>query len=117
MTQQKLIPAHATFSRVETITPVVKSILKSKILAIEKGILIPDNLIAEIDSFCKRNNLISIPQNETHTSCPDCLKAHALKRATALGLDPQSISFLSIMLNGKIGHNGYYLDGERLIRI
>lgn len=116
MTTQQTFFAPASFSGAAALSPIVKTLLRTKLLALGRGILIQDDLIAEIDRFCDRNNF-KPPENELHTSCPDCLKAHALKTAARFGSDSRSIAFLSAFLKGNIGHDGYYLDGEELIKL
>ena len=46
-----------------------------------------------------------------------CLKAYALKKAAELGLGQNAIAAVRRMIPGETGHNGYYMDGEELIRV
>lgn len=97
--------------------------LSSKIEALPHGVMLPDNLIAEMESFTERNSLINIEAQaqmgkaELNHCCPRCLKAHALKVGRDLGLDNVSLSFISGLFDCELGHEGYYLDGDNLIKI
>ncbi|MEK6856003.1 MAG: hypothetical protein AABX66_02475 [Nanoarchaeota archaeon] len=113
---QKTISAPASFYRVSSISPLAKLLIKAKVLALARGILIQDELIASIESFVERNNVIE-PKGTSHTSCPHCLKAHTIKKAKELELDRESVRFLSNLIKGNLGHDGYYLDGDELIKI
>ena len=91
-------------------------LLFHKIRALKKGIIIPDNLIAELEDYSCRNYLPELSL-KTIKCCPDCLKAHAIATARELGLDNRATSFLSTLLMGKIGHEGYYLDEKELVKV
>jgi|SRR3989344_1517583 len=83
---------------------------------------LPENLISEIESFRKRNALveIEIPIRNAFTvvqCCPQCIKAHAIKKANDLGLGQQALNVIEKEFSGEIGHKGYYLDGEDLIKL
>jgi len=91
-------------------------LLFHKIRALRKGIIIPDNLIAELEDYSCRNYLPEL-SSKTIKCCSDCLKAHAIVTARELGLDSRAISFLSALLIGNIGHRGYYLDEEELAKV
>jgi hypothetical protein len=94
-------------------------LLNNKTLGLSRGFLIPDDFIAEVESFVKRN-LIKIPINEEeflYKSCTRCLKAHIMKKSTEFGLDKGTISFLEQMLGGETGHHGHYMDEDELIRV
>jgi len=74
--------------------------------------------IMELDAFCHRNNLKHDNENrEKVICCPSCLKAHAMKIAEMHNLDEDSIEFIMDILEGEIGHDGYYLDNEELLKI
>ena len=89
-------------------------LLFHKMRALKKGIIIPDNLIAELEEYSSRNYLPEL-SSQIIKCCPDCLKAHAMVTAREFGLDSRATSFLSTLLNGKAGHNGHYLDKERVV--
>ncbi|MEI6731351.1 MAG: hypothetical protein WCK90_01590 [archaeon] len=98
----------------------VKSLLSSKREAFKLGALIPDDLIANLEEFTRRNALSKIAfLDEEHANecCPRCLKAHAMKKAQDMGLDNVSLAFISALFPGEVGHLGYYTDGDRLIEI
>ena len=80
---------------------------KSKILK-----SIPENVISNLQNFAKRNALVEIGH-----CCPHCLKAHAIKTAENKGLDGRTIQIIKEEFKGEIGHNGYYMDEDQLIRL
>ena len=75
-------------------------------------ILIPSRFISDLEEFARRNYLPHIEE-----CCPQCLKAHAIKRAEEHNLSREEIGSLKSLFKGKIGHNGYYLDKEKLIEL
>ncbi len=97
-------------------------LLNYKMSALNKGILIPDLLISEIEKFNKSNYiaLTESPLNKEryiYHSCPRCLKAHTLKKAQEIGLDEAAINYVSQLFDCEKGHHGYYLDNEELKEI
>lgn len=98
----------------------VEYLLETKPYAITQGILIPDNLIAEIESFIKRNTLVirkdAVTGGKVHHCCHHCLKAHALKIASEIGLDEAALNYIDSIFDCIAGHDGYYLDEEELIK-
>jgi hypothetical protein len=75
-----------------------------------------------MEQFSHRNMLSEVIDSKYLTSqpkevCPQCLKAHALHHASLLGLPAESLDFLSKLLPGKPGHNGYYLDSGKIVKI
>jgi hypothetical protein len=73
-------------------------LLEQKISAIKKNMLIPDELLWELEEFAARN----IAPHTNGRICCRCLKAYALKKAED---------------TCEAGHNGYCMDNGRLIRI
>ena len=65
---------------------------------------------SEIKSFIKRNKII---KNEF---CSNCVKAHLIKIAR-LNMDVISALTIEETIPNEIGHQGYYLDAERLVKI
>ena len=101
---------------VSSLSSIALFLLKRKAEGLLKGVLISDSLISEIDSFVDRNNVITPLNGMMHAVCKDCLKAHAMKKASELGLDQRSIDFIDSVLDGKFGHYGYYMDKDNLIK-
>lgn len=117
MTQQKTIFAPASFSLAGTsFSPIARALLDAKMRGLLHGVIIHDDLIAEIDLFCQRNNY-KRPEKELHTCCPNCLKAHAFMKAKEIGVSEEGIDIIFSVLKGSLGHEGYYLDGDELIKI
>ena len=82
---------------------------------------LPDVLLKEADSFMKRNSLAVIACNvldkePVHECCPICLEAHLIRKAKELGLEKEKKEILKIF-EFKVGHEGYYLDKEEVIKI
>lgn len=70
-----------------------------------------ESLLKEINLFIKRNSL-----NEGHF-CEKCLKAHILKKASEFKVSSELIKKLNSLSKVEIGHSGYYLDENNLVRI
>ncbi len=99
-----------------------RSLLRHKIEGLARGLIIPDNLIAELEDYSYRNSLNRLVSDEKSRKvikgcCPQCLKAHMIKKARESGISEQGTQFLSLFMQGEAGHNGYYLDGDALIKI
>jgi len=100
--------------------PAERSFLDYKITGLHKGFFIPDNFISEVQSFINRNVLtkeVDISGLQKNHVCPRCMKAHTIVSAKKMCLDSRVISFLEEKLRGEIGHDGYYLDGDKLVKI
>ncbi len=95
--------------------------MHKKINLLKKGSLFPDVLINEMEEYAQRNELLDsnvyIQDNSIHKCCPSCLKAHTLAKARELEVEEDTITYLTKFLKGEIGHNGYYLDEDELIKI
>ena len=87
-------------------------LLTHKVSGIKKNMLIPDDLIVELEDFAERNSIVNSPS----VTCCRCLKAHALKQAEKETLSKSTKDFLMQIFDCEEGHNGYYLDGGRLIK-
>lgn len=88
-----------------------KTLLIQKSAALEKGLLITDDLIAEAESFIERNACVK-QRNDSY--CAHCLKAHIIRKAEELGLTGKTIKYLNEIMPGNVGHEGYYLDNDEL---
>jgi len=91
-------------------------LLERKIDALSHGAIVPDDLISELEKFKDRNIILEI-KGDGRVCCSMCLKAYALKKAAELGLGQNAIAAVRRMIPGETGHNGYYMDGEELIRV
>ena len=78
-------------------------------------------LIKDISSFMQRNNLAvpSAPTKEVGQPivCERCLKAHSLKRAQELSLPRAIVNMIENRFDCPVGHDGYYIDEDELIKI
>jgi len=114
---------HDSYNNKQDLNPnnLVWELVNYKILGLSKGLIIPDDLIAEMESYTSRNSFKKIFReialDMPHGCCPRCLKAHMIKTAEKIGLQSESIRFLSYFTKGEAGHYGYYLDGNELIKI
>jgi hypothetical protein len=75
-----------------------------------------------MEDYAEKNDLVKSvfyidEMNSLYKCCPNCLKAHALVKARELGVEEETINSLSKLFKGEIGHNGYYLDEDELIKI
>jgi len=91
----------------------VCNLISLKVSALGDNMIIPDDLIAKAEGFMMRN----MKEETKYMFCARCLKAHMLKEAENIGLTKREKSFLSSLIEGEIGHNGYYLDGDELKKI
>ncbi len=88
-------------------------LLEQKISAIKKNMLIPDELLWELEEFASRN----IAPHTNGRICCRCLKAYALKKAGDMNMSENIIKFLKTAFTCEAGHNSYYMDNGRLIKI
>lgn len=77
---------------------------------------IPKNLKHELDRFADRNCLVAL-ENSYDGVCLSCLKAHALAEARKMNLPDKVINAIKESFAGRIGHNGYYQDQDKIVRI
>jgi hypothetical protein len=77
---------------------------------------IPKQLKEELDRFSDRNCLVAL-ENSYEAVCEQCLKAHLLAEAKKMNLSKKLTESIKDSLKGKIGHNGYYMDQDKIIRI
>lgn len=81
-----------------------------------------DQFLEELEIY-KKNNLIKIKirkngkEKEIDTLCDACFKAHAIQTAKKLGLDNTILISHIGYLDAPMGHDGYYMNGEELIKI
>lgn len=76
----------------------------------------PPQLIEEIRAFARRNLIIlssGNPRPARGECCQQCLKAHALAHAEKQRA-PHLARIIHKTLRAKRGHQGYYLDGEKV---
>lgn len=120
------ISNHAFETRYEGIklglvTPLEANLIHKKINLLKKGAIFPDELINEMEEYAERNDLVNsnvyIEEDSIHKCCPNCLKAHAFVKGRELGVNEKTMSQITNFLKGEIGHYGYYLDRDELIKI
>jgi hypothetical protein len=69
------------------------------------------SLKKEISEFKKRNSIVK------HYCCPRCLNAHIINKALSLTLGNKDLEQLKANMKEGIGHDGYYLDNNELIKL
>ncbi|MBS3088531.1 hypothetical protein J4402_02005 [Candidatus Pacearchaeota archaeon] len=81
---------------------------------------LPDSLLAELENFAKRNAcaVSEVEEGKIHHCCVKCLKAFALRKSKEIQLDEKRTNWLVDMFGEETeGHEGYYIDGEELVKI
>ena len=103
-------------------------LLMQKARLMKFGIVVPNAMIRDVELYILRNGIKGQDyalhevekiddSEELHKCCPHCLKAYALNKGKEYGMTSFGILKLSEALPGKIGHDGYYLDAEELVRV
>jgi len=62
----------------------------------------PEEFLAEVERFIRRNSLVSVEgrcEMTVDRCCERCLKAHAMLRAKEMGLDNNAMKFLHLKPN------------------
>ncbi|MAE49693.1 hypothetical protein CMI48_02580 [Candidatus Pacearchaeota archaeon] len=77
---------------------------------------LPQSFQEELQAFIVRNAVLPNNPGKEHC-CDHCVKAHALKTAHNLELDDDTLDVLTSSLEGNPGHDGYYLDQGRLVKL
>lgn len=77
---------------------------------------LPKPLREELNRFTDRNCLVAL-ENSYEAVCEQCLKAHLLAEAKKMNIPKKLIESIKDSFEGKIGHNGYYMDQDKVIRI
>src|SRR3989344_6033529 len=90
----------------------LKCSLKSKL---------PEFLVREIILFSKKNSIINIDEcsscrEEINIACPQCMKAHLLRAVRESGKN-EIAGLIAEFFNYEAGHEGYYLDENRAVKI
>jgi len=81
------------------------------IFSILQSNVIFDKMIPELRKFEKRNAILK------KGCCPRCLKAHAVKRAQSMKLEPKLISLIRNLFECETGHLGYYMDRKAIVKV
>lgn len=105
-------------------------LLKEKVRLMKFGIVLPNEMIREIELYILRNGIAGsdyalhemksyseVESDDLHKCCPHCLKAYALNKGKEHGMTSFGLLKLSEALPGKIGHEGYYLDVDELVKV
>ncbi len=79
-------------------------------------------ILKEAETFRERNSIAVLGhtlsgRKPIHKCCPNCLKAHLIKKAEELNLDRDLREVLFSMVEYETGHYGYYLDDGKLIKV
>ena len=81
----------------------------------------PRSFLNEIRKFTKRNQIVEFScdlstKEQIYCCCPSCLKAHLIKFARSKNLNNEA-KILNRLIEGDIGHDGYYIDSENLVKV
>ena len=71
---------------------------------------LPSQLLSELERFIERNKIVG------NNYCERCFRAHVIMKARELRIGKDLIIQIKENMSEEIGHNGYYLDGDKLIR-
>ena len=82
---------------------------------------LPEFLVKEMLLFSGRNSIIKINEcascgEEINIACPQCMKAHLLKATRESGKN-EIAELITEFFNYEAGHEGYYLDENRDVKI
>ena len=91
--------------------------IKAKIL----GVYVPNSFLIKIKEFAERNSIVDIRSCSScagviHQCCPSCLKAYALKLAEKDN-EKSLVDFILKVSDQEIGHEGYYLDRNHILKL
>lgn len=81
---------------------------------------LPGKFIEKIESFRIKNCLAvtrSLENQKKIHCCQNCLNAHALKIAREMGIESSLLPYFDFIFPGEVGHEGYYLDEDNLIKV
>jgi len=87
---------------------------------VEHAPQVPKEFWIELDNFVNRNTIAETSDRNGKTKhyCMHCLKAHALKIAQQRGLKNGEMKLIGRLFEkNHLGHEGYYIDGENIIKI
>ena len=105
MTPRQKNPASETFF-------LKRLMINSRIATLGKIIEIPNELIDSLKDFVERN-----PSPGTNQCCPKCFKAYALKKLGEMKLNSRTRRFVESLYECDVGHDGYYLDEDKLVKV
>ena len=85
----------------------------------QKVAFLSERFAEEVDTFTRRNSILTIYSSRKRKilCCPACLKAHMFKKVQEWGMDIRVFPSIKNLFKGEIGHRGYYLDQEKVIKI
>ena len=83
--------------------------MQHKTKGLQRGIILPDNFIAAVESYAERN---VVHDKEV---CPRCLKAYMLEAGKEHELSSDAKELINHLFPEEAGHIGFYLD-EREVR-
>jgi hypothetical protein len=82
---------------------------------------LPESIVKECERFCKRNLLMEFGEKkgskEFFGCCERCLKAHLIFTARSFGFGKEVLGKISKAFGCERGHDGYYLDGEKVVKL
>ncbi len=94
---------------------------RSIFLVVNSSKNLSEKLLKEAEEFRRRNAIVEIAcdlesRKKIYECCPNCLKAHLIKKAEEWNLDKDLSKLLFQMVEHETGHYGHYLDKGKLIK-
>lgn len=83
-------------------------LLQHKTKLLQKGSILTDNFIADVESFVERNLI------HNKEVCSRCLKGFMIHQASLHGLSESATILAENFIKDEEGHNGYYLDNDEV---
>lgn len=88
----------------------------------ENLFLLSPRLLREMELFTRRNSLVIVAHTlkdmaPMHCCCERCLKAHLLKKTKEFALDKGYEKVVERLFECDAGHEGYYLDKNKMFRV
>lgn len=111
-----------TFSILEKVNHIEKLFPNADAELRRKVHFLPKELIDEMKDFTERNALVVFAsrletKEECWKCCERCLKAHVLEKCKKLEVGEKIRSMIDDIFGCEAGHDGYYLDGDVLVKI
>ena len=100
----------------QSVTTFNAKLIKHQIKAKRKGIHIEDAFVQEVLAYVRRNAQV-FSKTAGHICCSACLKAHITQTAHLHKYPLEVTAYLTKIVPGKQGHEGYYLDDSVLIKL
>jgi len=85
-------------------------------ISLEGKVEFPKEFLEKVESFIQRNS-VAVDEKKRKVCCGKCLKAYSKKLANEMNLESGIQDFLEKEIKETEGHDGYFIDKEKLIKI